>query len=115
MSNFKSGENMYSLLLQEEDSSTKESWDDMFFQDESQLLSNMSTQEIDNGQNNNKEHIPEISPESSGSSQHRTSSSGDPMVSKDICKLTVQVIKDQVPTTENRESSPVKQWSSFFT
>ncbi|CAG8518591.1 19168_t:CDS:2 [Gigaspora rosea] len=43
ISNIKSGENMYSLLLQEEDSSTKESWDDIVFQDESQILSNTFT------------------------------------------------------------------------
>ncbi|CAG8477276.1 25202_t:CDS:1, partial [Gigaspora rosea] len=61
MSNFTSRKNMYSLSLQEEDSSTKESWDDMVSQDKSQLLLNMSIQEIDNGQNNNKEHMLEIS------------------------------------------------------
>ncbi|CAG8505297.1 22767_t:CDS:2, partial [Gigaspora rosea] len=108
ISNIKSGKNMYSLLSQEEDSITKEFWNDMVSQGESQLLSNMSTQEIDNGQNNNKEHMSEISPESSGSSQHGTSSSGNPMVSEDICKLTVQVIKDQVPTIKNQESPPEK-------
>ncbi|CAG8766702.1 23359_t:CDS:2, partial [Gigaspora rosea] len=63
MSNFKSRENMYSLLSQEKNSSTKKSWDNMVSQDESHLLSNTSTQKIDNGQNNNKEHMPEISPE----------------------------------------------------
>ncbi|CAG8621994.1 434_t:CDS:2 [Gigaspora rosea] len=59
-------------------SNTKESWDDIVFQNESHLLLNTSIQEIDNDKNNNKEHMPEVSPESSGSSQHRTSSSGDP-------------------------------------
>ncbi|CAG8725500.1 7552_t:CDS:2, partial [Gigaspora rosea] len=83
----------------------------MVSQDKSCLLSNTSTQETDNDQNNNKEHVPEISLEISGSSQHRTSSSVA-LRSMRVHAITVQVIEDQISTTENRESPPVKQWSN---
>ncbi|CAG8580646.1 25127_t:CDS:2 [Gigaspora rosea] len=77
------------------------------------LLLNLSTQEIDNNQNNNKEQVPEISPKSSGSSQHRTNSSGDPLVNEVPCKVMVQVIKDQAPTMENQESPQLNsEWHS---
>ncbi|CAG8763929.1 25469_t:CDS:2, partial [Gigaspora rosea] len=48
-------------------------------------------------------------PESSGSLQYETGSSDDPIVNKDPCNLTAQIIKDQVPTTENWKSPLVKQ------
>ncbi|CAG8816945.1 398_t:CDS:2, partial [Gigaspora margarita] len=72
MNNVKNRENIYSFLLQEKGSSTKKSWDDMICQDKSYLQSNMFIQEINSSQNNNKEHVIEISSESSELLQYRT-------------------------------------------
>ncbi|CAG8821779.1 4876_t:CDS:1, partial [Gigaspora margarita] len=76
---------------------------------------NTSVQEIDNRQNNNKtNHMIEFISESSGSSLHRFTNTRPLMTNENPVQINLQVKKEQVPTTENREPSPVKQWSRLL-
>ncbi|CAG8748517.1 39161_t:CDS:2, partial [Gigaspora margarita] len=95
INNIKSNKNMYNILLQEEGSSTKESWDDMVSQYESYLQANISVQEIGNRQNNNKEHMTKFNSESSGLLQHGSTDNGHFITDKDPFKTNLQVNEDQ--------------------
>ncbi|CAG8810629.1 2156_t:CDS:2 [Gigaspora margarita] len=101
---------MYSILSQEEGSSTKESWDYIVSQYESYLQANMSIQEINNGQNNNKEHMIEFNSKSLGSSQYGSTNTRHLMTNEDPLKTNLQVNKDQ-----NTKSEALLQISSSLT
>ncbi|CAG8852744.1 24704_t:CDS:2, partial [Gigaspora margarita] len=73
------------------------------------IKTNTSIQKIDNGQNNNKEHLIEFNSESSRSLQHRFTDTGHIITEKDLLKTNMQINKDQIPITENRKSPLVKQ------
>ncbi|CAG8754542.1 8859_t:CDS:2 [Gigaspora margarita] len=102
MNNIKNNENMYSILLQEKGSSTKESWNDIVFQYKSYLQANTSIQKIDNRQNNNKEHVTEFNSERL---QHGSTNTEYIMTNMNSYKTNLQVNENQ----ELRESKLEKE------
>ncbi|CAG8653033.1 1465_t:CDS:2 [Gigaspora margarita] len=94
MNNIESNRNMYDILPQEEVSSTKESWDDMVSQHENYLQANMSIQDTDNGQNNNKtNHIMEPIAKSLGSSLLGSTDTGSLMTDEDPVQTNLQTYR----------------------